>query len=177
MKTRQSYWSDFKQNEKGRYSYQGVWYSYRYRQMNRRQLLAGLWALCVIMLGAAIAAGCLPPGSMPATYVSAAFVLFMYMASLISGISVFWSLGRLSAGRTRIRRYVYETSLRKIPFRSGMAAGFSGMAVLGQAVYLGIHGLGRISSGGALFLVLELIALAAALGIQRITSQMEWSLC
>ena len=121
-KARKSYLKDFKKDKDGKYVYQGDWYRYQYGQMSRQGLLARLWGMCAVLVCTAVAAGCVPAAGMDECF----YVLLPYAVSVVSGISVCWSLGRLTAGGEKIRSYVYETSCSKIPFRSAVAAVLNG---------------------------------------------------
>ncbi len=172
-KTRRSYLQDFKKDKDGKYVYQGSWHRYQYGQLSRQKLLIRLWMMCAVLLCAAVTAGCIPAAGMDECF----YVLLPYTISLVAGISVCWSLGRLSAAGERVRSYVYETSCSKIPFRSAVAAVFAGAALLGELLFLFLHHFEGADGWAVLFLALELAACASAFLIYRMASRIRWTLC
>ena len=172
-KARKSYLKDFKKDKDGKYVYQGDWYRYQYGQMSRQGVLGRLWGMCAVLVCTGVAAGCVPTAGMDEYF----YVLLPYAVSVVSGISVCWSLGRLTAGGEKIRSYVYETSCSKIPFRSAVAAVFAGITVLGELLFLILHHFEGMDGWVVLFLILEVASCISAFQIHRISSRIQWTLC
>ena len=106
------YLNDFRRDVNGSYLYQGSYRRYT-GSMPYAKLRGLLWALCGGALAALAAAGMVPaPGAMQQFY-----VLLPYAGALVAGISAVWALARMSRGGARLRSYVYEETVAKLPLR------------------------------------------------------------
>ena len=123
------YLNDFRRDVNGSYLYQGSYRRYT-GSMPYAKLRGLLWALCGGALAALAAAGMVPaPGAMQQFY-----VLLPYAGALVAGISAVWALARMSRGGARLRSYVYEETVAKLPLRCLLTGGF-GRAGCSRGVY------------------------------------------
>lgn len=167
---RRAYLNSFQKDSNGKYVYEGDLYIFEPQGKGLRQELTRLWVLAAGMMAAFLAAGCVPaPGTGNCFY-----VLIPYMISVILGISVCWGLGRMTAGGSELRAYVYEATAAQLPVRAGFAAFFAGAALVGELVYLFKNGTEGKLAGCVLFLVLEAFAGVVTLIIKKQISQMQW---
>ena len=133
------YLNDFRRDVNGSYLYQGSYRCYT-GSMPYAKLRGLLWALCGGALAALAAAGMVPaPGAMQQFY-----VLLPYAGALVAGISAVWALARMSRGGARLRSYVYEETVAKLPLRcllfaalaaAAAAAAFAAGHTIRAAVY------------------------------------------
>ena len=119
------YLNDFRRDVNGSYLYQGSYRCYT-GSMPYAKLRGLLWALCGGALAALAAAGMVPaPGAMQQFY-----VLLPYAGALVAGISAVWALARMSRGGARLRSYVYEETVAKLPLRCLLTGVFAALAAV-----------------------------------------------
>ncbi|MDO5416930.1 MAG: hypothetical protein Q4F29_07015 [Lachnospiraceae bacterium] len=167
---RRDYLNSFQKDSSGNFVYEGEYYVFDGTKPELRRALAKLWALCLVLLAALLAAGCVDgPGTGNCFY-----VLLPYAVSLIAGIRTCWALGRLTAGGNPMREYVYQASVEKIPGCAVFTAVCAGAAAAGELVYLFRNGAGGKLPGGCAFLFLEGIAFILALMVRRGSYGIKW---
>ena len=138
------YLNDFRRDVNGSYLYQGSYRRYT-GSMPYAKLRGLLWALW--------AAGMVPaPGAMQQFY-----VLLPYAGALVAGISAVWALARMSRGGARLRSYVYEETVAKLPLRCLLTGGFAALAAVGECMDVFLNG-----GQGAIWYAVLFAALAAA---------------
>ena len=99
------------------------------------------------------AAGMVPaPGAMQQFY-----VLLPYAGALVAGISAVWALARMSRGGARLRSYVYEETVAKLPLRCLLTGVFAALAAVGECMDVFLNG-----GQGAIWYAVLFAALAAA---------------
>mgnify|MGYP000217109970 CR=1 FL=1 len=109
-------------------------------------------------LAALAAAGMVPaPGAMQQFY-----VLLPYAGALVAGISAVWALARMSRGGARLRSYVYEETVAKLPLRCLLTGGFAALAAVGECVDVFLNGGQDAIRYAVLFAALAAAAAAAA---------------
>lgn len=169
-KRRRAYLDAFEKNSSGAYEYKGEMWTFEPKGRELRTELMRLWVLCLMMMAALLAAGCVnAPGTGSCFY-----VLMPYIIGLIAGVSVCWGLCRLTAGGLSLRDYVYKATVEQIPLRAVLTAICSGVAMAGEIIYFFRNGTDGKLAGGIVFLVLESIILIAAWMVRRIVSDMTW---
>lgn len=169
-KGRRAYLNDFKKNEEGTYEYQGILYRWAGAQGGFRKELLHLWFVFGVMMVLLVITGCLDaPGLM-----NSFAVILPFSVSFVFGVSTGWGLWRMTAGGQQLRSYVYEASVRKLPFRSGGVLVCTIAAILGELLYVFRNGFGENVWKILTFLLLEgLISAFSLLFIQQIR-QMYW---
>ena len=146
------YLNDFRRDVNGSYLYQGSYRRYT-GSMPYAKLRGLLWALCGGALAALAAAGMVPaPGAMQQFY-----VLLPYAGALVAGISAVWALARMSRGGARLRSYVYEETVAKLPLRCLLTGVFAALAAVGECMDVFLNG-----GQGAIWYAVLFAALAAA---------------
>lgn len=104
------------------------------------------------------AAGMVPaPGAMQQFY-----VLLPYAGALVAGISAVWALARMSRGGARLRSYVYEETVAKLPLRCLLTGGFAALAAVGECMDVFLNGGQNAIRYAVLFAALAAVAAAAA---------------
>ena len=139
------YLNDFRRDVNGSYLYQGSYRRYT-GSMPYAKLRGLLWALCGGALAALAAAG-----------MQQFYVLLPYAGALVAGISAVWALARMSRGGARLRSYVYEETVAKLPLRCLLTGGFAALAAVGECMDVFLNG-----GQGAIWYAVLFAALAAA---------------
>ena len=167
---RRAYLDDFRRTADGEYIYIGATYVCRESGKERRRCLALLSAVTAVMLAAAVTGGCIHvPGTLDCAY-----VLLPYMLSLLASCSLAWALVRILWGRGSLRAYVYNATIKQIPLRTLLAAGGAGASILGELIYVLLHGTQGLASGMALFLLFHGLILAGALAWRTLAGRLHW---
>ena len=77
--------------------------------------------------------------------------------ALVAGISAVWALARMSCGGARLRSYVYEETVAKLPLRCLLTGVFAALAAVGECMDVFLNG-----GQGAIWYAVLFAALAAA---------------
>lgn len=166
-KGRRAYLDSFHQTPSGDYIYTGATYSLANGSGRTAVRLAVLGAAAVV---AEAAAGCFSaPGTGRCFY-----ILLPYAAALIACVLAAWAAVRLAAGGVRLRQYVYDGTVKKLPRRTLAAAVLAGAAALGETVYLLLHGPEGLALGAAAYLLCQLGAAAAMLALRGAVLGLEY---
>lgn len=102
------------------------------------------------------------------------YILLPYAAALIACVLAAWAAVRLAAGGVRLRQYVYDGTVKKLPRRTLAAAVLAGAAALGETVYLLLHGPEGLALGAAAYLLCQLGAAAAMLALRGAVLGLEY---
>ena len=97
------------------------------------------------------------PGAMQQFY-----VLLPYAGALVAGISAVWALARMSRGGARLRSYVYEETVAKLPLRCLLTGVFAALAAVGECMDVFLNGGQGAIRYAVLFTALAAAAAAAA---------------
>ncbi len=85
------------------------------------------------------------------------YVLLPYAGALVAGISAVWALARMSRDGARLRSYVYEETVAKLPLRCLLTGVFAALATVGECMDVFLNG-----GQGAIWYAVLFTALAAA---------------
>ena len=85
-----------------------------------------------------------------------------YAGALVAGISAVWALARMSRGGARLRSYVYEETVAKLPLRCLLTGGFAALAAVGECMDVFLNGGQNAIRYAVLFAALAAAAAAAA---------------
>lgn len=151
----------------GGYVYTGPLYSQLPDQkLTWRQAMARRWAMGMAIGGLVILCGCVPVQGM----VNTAYVILPYAAEVVAAASLVWAVCRIHSGGERLREYVYEAAVCRLPTRAVLTAVFAGVTLAGEAVSLFLDGLGGKS---VLWVWVFLLSQAVILGMSLIWRRME----
>ncbi len=150
---RRSYLSDFKKDATGQYAYAGNVYKFDGDENERRKFTLTLGALCVMSIVTASAQEFLPGTQMSNMF----YVLIPWLLQFLGSVSVVWAYARLAWGGAKLREYVYNASVKKLPTRSLLTAVLSFATAASEIIYICINGLGERAAPTALRPVLSLI--------------------
>ena len=90
------------------------------------------------------------------------YVLLPYAGALVAGISAVWALARMSRGGARLRSYVYEETVAKLPLRCLLTGVFAALAAVGECMDVFLNGGQDAIWYAVLFAALAAAAAAAA---------------
>lgn len=172
-KRRRAYLESFRKNEEGTYEYAGNVYEFQgtgSRENELRRELVKFWGAGLVLMGSLAAAGCISAPGMGNCF----YVLLPYAAALMSGVSTLWALCRLTSGSNPLKEYVYEASVVKMPGRTVLTIFCIAMSMMGELVYICFHGIGEMTAGFCIFMVLNLLAAVCAMMMRRQILGMRW---
>lgn len=136
----------------------------------RKRLLWQQGGCCAVMVVMAVTAGCLPaPGTTNCFY-----VLLPYLWVLSAVILTCWGFGQLAVGGEPIRRYVYDRSLPKLPFRLGFTMAGAVLTLAGETFYLLMGADDGKVWAAALFIACQGGILAAAFTMRWLCARMRY---
>lgn len=165
---RRAYLDSYQRDQDGKYAWHGDLYTFQGsgRQAPEKELrreLGKLWALCGIMMGALIAAGCITAPGMDNCF----YVILPYGAGMVAGVSVCWALYRFTTGGNPLKSYVYSASVGALPHRTALAALCAALCIAGDILFVCRGGLEGKLLGFVLFLALNGLFAAASLLLRR----------
>lgn len=162
-KGRKAYLNDFKKNAQGEYEYQGNLYQWEVSKEERIRENVILWVVCAGMLSALMTAVCLDaPGALNCIY-----VLLPAAIGFVIGISVAWGMWKFTFAKSPMREYVYKHTIEALKLRSIYVIAAAGITLLGEVIYLILHGAGEKLSGAVMLLLTEAVGLLLALIIRK----------
>ena len=165
---RRAYLEYFHKNAAGEYVYSGGYYTFEGGETARKQAITVLWSILGVAAGLTLLGSFLPvPGLTHVWY-----VLVPYVAAVICVLSSLWSLGEITAGGEPLREYVYDRAVKRFRLRTLLAAVFSGLACLGEGIYL-LSGHGFTVAAGV-FLGWEAASAAAGAVCFLLFSRLRW---
>ena len=121
-KGRRAYLNDFTTNLRGDYVYQGSHFHY-VGETPWEKRFRKLWGLTLAMAVSLVGGGFLPAAGMNGVL----YVVAPYLASVIAGTGVVWAMVKLRR-EGKLRSYVYEASVLKLPTRGKVTAVFAILA-------------------------------------------------
>lgn len=150
----------------GEYIYTGAHYTQTPGRFTWKQAMARRWAMGVAMAVLVVLSGCIPVPGMANTF----YVLLPYAGELVSVCSLVWAVGRMTAGGERLREYVYEETVLRLPVRTVLAAVFSAVTAAGECLFLAMHGAGGEKTR---YIIVFLLAHGCVLAISLIWRRTE----
>jgi hypothetical protein len=170
-KGRRSYLNDFYRDVGGEYQYTGAMRHYLGPEPyeGERKRLA--------MLGGAVGLGTLAVGVLPAPSmlgIGSFYVILPYVAQLIAAFLSLWAAIRMLLGGPELRSYVYDATVEKLPVRSMLTAVFAAAGILGNALYLILHGFGGRPVISLAVIVLHALVTATAMLLRRRVAVQQW---
>lgn len=167
-KGRRAYLNDFTTNLRGDYVYQGSHFHY-VGETPWEKRFRKLWGLTLAMAIGLVGGGFLPAAGMNGVL----YVVAPYLASVIAGTSVVWAMVKLRR-EGKLRSYVYEASVLKLPTRGKVTAVFAILAAAGEGLNLGRNGSGGKTAATLGYLALTLLAALAAWRLAGESAATAW---
>lgn len=167
---RRAYLADFHQTADGTYRYGGAMHRFT-GPGSWKGALVRLWALTALMAAAAVTAGCVSaPGTAETVYVLLPLVL-----SCVCALSVVWLMARLTLGGPELRDYVYTATVGRVKVRGWATALFAAIALVGETVYLCLHGAGDRLTGAVVMVAALVTELGTVAGWTGLAGRLSWS--
>lgn len=167
---RRWYLADFHQTASGKYVYGGDIYRFD-GPGSWKEAMTLLWALAAAMLAAVITAGCVPAAGI----VGAGYVTLPYALSLVCALSVVWLMGRWTIGGPALRDYVYRATVCQVKLRGWVTVGFTAVTLIGEMVYLILHGWGGMMAGTVALIVALVVELVTVTVWTLAAGRLCWS--
>lgn len=169
-KGRRAYLNNFERNADGSYEYKGDRYRLSGEEPDEKRVFIRLLTLAGVLLVLILAEGCLPvPGLMGTVY-----VVIPYVIQLAGAADTCMACARLVRAEYPLREYIYESAVRKLPFRSGIVGSFAAVTFLGETIFLIRNGIGGHGKWVIAFYILQTAGFAAAIIFRRSLGGMEW---
>lgn len=169
-RNRKAYLDDFHRSLSGEYIYHGVTYTFEGTRKERYHLYYKLLTLSLVLAVAGVVTGCIrAPGALNCFY-----VLGPYLVSFIASGYLIWGLCRMWHGGSPLREYIYQATLDQFRNRGILTAVSAGCAVVGEIVYVILHGTEDLISGMILFLVCQALVLVCSLLWIHLTENSCW---
>ena len=169
-KGRKAYLNDFQKDENGEYAYQGNLYAWQGENSLLRKKLCLLWGMGILMVILLAAAAWIDAPGATGTF----YVVIPVCAALVFGVSMLWGLGRLSAGGSILRAYIYEATVGQLPVRAVLTMVSAEVAVLGELLFLITNGFGEKTGKALIFLVLETVTFFLSWLFRQEILKMVW---
>ncbi len=160
----------YHQNEAGGYDYDGAHWRWQDDSLRKPFLTAGYLRIG-LAIGLMILAGCLPaPGAGYAVY-----ILLPYAAGIVAGVLSLMAFIRLSLEKERLRDYVYDSSVMKLPGRLTVSLAGAAVAGAAQLIYIAIYRPVQGIAWAAAYAVCELLAAGLLLVQKKKGDLLSWT--
>ena len=167
---RKDYLNQFKMDDTGQYAYRGTFMAYAAGAESWKKDLLFIWLSCVIPLILLAIMGFLPKSGLDGNLI----VLLPYGLSLIALFALIWKVCRLTYGGQKIRKYVYDSTVKTLPGYAAAVMILAAFALVGGIItqILGtFHG--TVLSAVLLFAG-EICAGLGGFFVQKIIRGMDW---
>ena len=169
-KGRRAYLDDFQTTVSGEMIYCGSYYAFQGGARARKRFLLKMAALSGAAVVLSVLSGCVPaPGTLNSFY-----VLLPLLGSILSAVSVLWAVIRLIAGGEELREYIYSATMEEFPLRTALCMGFAGLGLVGELLYLVLHGMEGKLFGMLIFLLCQLLVLLLSIFCRRTAKAAAW---
>ncbi len=153
--------------------YSGKYYQFSGNEKKRKQLLIALWIDSLAAFFSVLAGGCIPTPGLSGSF----YLLIPYVAALISGGAVLWAVAQLSLSGNPLRAYAHLLATTRLPRRALAMSISTLLCLLGQILYLCLHGSQGHSLSAVLFMVFQVFAALAAFDLRHRISRETWAEC
>ena len=170
-KGRRAYLNDIYTDVNGRAVYTGKMFTYDGplpygAARSRICLYCGAVLLCVVAVGVLPAPAMLGYGKF--------YVTLPFMLEALGVFLMLWAAIRMLYHGASLRAYIHEATVKKLPWWLEMTAVFAGLSVVGNVIYLALHGFGGQVVVSLAVIVFQVLAALLALLGRRFVGAMEW---
>lgn len=171
-KKQRKYWNDHLMdmhlNEEGEYDYKGVHYEIQ-GDGKAAAIKALIMSLSIDAL--LITAGIIPAsGAMDTWYVIMPFAITIVIAGFLTYYTIKW----LYRGPKRLRGYVYNKTVVRIPGFAMAASIIAAITLIMEVFYLITHGMGEYPKGAFFLMISVLLTAVLGLVLCRSVKAQEW---
>lgn len=167
---RKEYLNQFKMDDSGKYAYQGTFMTYTQGEESWKKDLILIWLCCAIPLVLLVVMGFLPQSGLDGNLI----VLLPYGIGLVALFALIWKVSRLTYGGQRVRKYVYDATVKILPGYAAAVIITAAFALVGIIITLIIGSFHGTIFSAILFIVGELCAGLGGFFVQKIIRKMDW---
>ncbi len=165
----QEYLKNFKLNEEGKYIYEGTLFLWK-KPQERKKMIRRFWIMAAVMIALPVASGCIPaPG---VSFIG--YILIPYALSVTAPVLCAFSLSRLSSEEDKVRDYIYNSSVRRLPRRSLLSAAACLASAAAEIIYIAGSGFGNNLLSALLFIIMEGAAAVVSLRFRTEFTSLQW---
>ena len=168
---RKEYLNQFKMDDSGQYAYRGTFMAYAQGEESWKKDLIQIWLCCAIPTVLLIIMGFLPHSGLDGNLI----VLLPYGLGLIALFVLIWKVGRLTLGGKRIRKYVYDATVKVLPGYAAAVIITAAFALVGIIITLIIGSFKGTIFSTILFLAGQICAGLGGVFVQKIIRRMTWT--
>ena len=171
-KGRRAYLNDFYTDVTGNTVYTGKMYRYcgqlTYPAMRQRICL-----YCGLIFACVFAAACLPAPSMLG--IGKFYVVLPFILECIALLLTLWAAVRMLYHGEALRAYVYEATVKRLPWWLEMTAVFAAVGAVCNVVYLALNGFGGQPALSLVLIALHVLTAVLAVLCLRFVRSLVWS--
>ena len=168
---RRDYLNNFKMDDSGKYAYRGSYMAYTNGEESWKKDLTQIWICCAVPIVLLVILGFLPHSGLDGNLI----VLLPYGLGIVALFVLVWKVARLTHGGLRLRKYVYDATVKVLPGYAAAVIITAAFALVGIIITLILGSFQGTIFSFFLFIAGQLCAGFGGVFIQRITRQMNWS--
>ena len=149
---RRDYLNNFKMDDSGKYAYRGSYMAYTNGEESWKKDLTQIWICCAVPI-----------------------VLLPYGLGIVALFVLVWKVARLTHGGLRLRKYVYDATVKVLPGYAAAVIITAAFALVGIIITLILGSFQGTIFSTILFIAGQLCAGFGGVFVQRIIRQMNWS--
>lgn len=169
-KGRKAYLNDIQPNLAGEYVYVGAHYRYASEGMSYSRARAAIMLLEGLSLLSLIAAGCVSAGGMG----NCVYVIVPYIAEAIAVFVTAYAVFKLVMGGEKLREYVYEASVKRIPGGALCSSVFAVVSAVCILVFTILNGIDGSAGEFVLLTAAKAVGIAAPLFLRKFIKTLKW---
>lgn len=168
---RRDYLNNFKMDDSGKYAYRGTYMAYKNGGESWKRDLIRIWVYCAVPIILLIILGFLPHSGLDGNLI----VLLPYGLGIVALFVLVWKVTRLTHGGLRLRKYVYDATVKVLPGYAAAVIITAAFALVGIIITLILGTFHGTVLSTILFIAGQLCAGFGGVFIQRVIRQMNWS--
>ena len=168
---RRDYLNNFKMDDSGKYAYRGTYMAYTNGAESWKKDLIRIWLCCAVPIVLLVILGFLPSSGLDGNLI----VLLPYGLGIVALFVLVWKVARLTYGGQRVRKYVYDATVKVLPGYAAAVIITAAFALVGIIITLILGSFRGTIFSSILFIVGQLCAGFGGVFVQRIIRQMHWA--
>ena len=169
-KGRKAYLNDIRPNLAGEYVYVGDYYSFVSRGKTFARALGEIIALSLLGFLGLVCSGFVEAGGMGNCF----YVIIPYMGEAISLFVLLWAVSKLLFKGSKLREYVYGSSVLRIPAAAITTASFAGAGLLAIILFTILNGIDGSAGEYALLIAGKAVSAASMILLRRLMKSLKW---
>ena len=163
------YINDFKMTADGKYTYMGDWYSLEDINAYKKVYLI-FFLIAFVNAALVIGAGLINAAGMNNTF----YVILPYVAQVCSAFALVWKSIRVVSAGEKIKGYVFETAIQRIPAALMSLFVFSIITLLSSIVFIILNGTENKLMLCILFIVIQVLTAISAFVCRLYHKRQKW---